>query len=163
MTKTIQQNNIVFKIADTEQEFNDAKNLFQQYAQSLNIDLSFQNFDDELNTIDKQYKKPAGALLLAYKDGLAIGCAGIRQLDKDTAELKRMFVQPEYRQFKIGKKILELAIDIAKDIKYKRIRLDTLPTMTQAQNLYHSFGFYEITPYRFNPVEKTVFMEKKLD
>ena len=163
MTNTIQQNNIVFKIADTKQEFNAAKNLFQQYAQSLDIDLCFQNFNDELITIEKQYKKPAGALLLAYKNNSAVGCAGIRQLDKETAELKRMFVQPEYRQFKIGKKILELAIDIAKNLKYKRIRLDTLPTMTKAQSLYRAFGFYEITPYRFNPVEETVFMEKKLD
>jgi ribosomal protein S18 acetylase RimI-like enzyme len=163
MTKSIQPNNIVFKIANTEQEFNDAKNLFQQYAQSLDIDLSFQNFNDELKTIGIQYKKPAGALLLAYKDDLAVGCAGIRQLDKDTAELKRMFVQPEYRQFKIGKKLLELAIDIARNLGYKRIRLDTLPTMTKAQSLYRSSGFYEIDAYRFNPVEETVFMEKKLD
>jgi len=74
-----------------------------------------------------------------------------------------MFVQPEYRQFKIGKKLLELAIDIAKNLGYKRIRLDTLPTMTKAQSLYRSFGFYEIDAYRFNPVEETIFMEKKLD
>jgi ribosomal protein S18 acetylase RimI-like enzyme len=158
----ITQDHIEFKIAGTDQEFNDAKNLFQQYAKSLEIDLSFQYFTDELKTIDKQYNKPAGALLLAHKDGKAIGCAGIRQLDKETAELKRMFVQAEYRQHKIGKKLLEFAIDIAKSFHYKTIRLDTLPTMRKAQNLYRSFGFYEIKPYRFNPVNGTLYMEKKL-
>ncbi len=163
MRSTAKQNEFIFKIAGTDQEFNEAKNLFLQYAQSIDIDLGFQGFDNELNIIDEQYNKPSGALLLAYKDDRAVGCVGIRQLDKETAELKRMFVQPEYRQFKIGKKLLELAIKAAKDLKYKAIRLDTLPTMTVALNLYRSFGFYEVEAYRFNPVNDAVYMEKKLD
>ena len=153
---------ISYKAASTSREFEDGKNLFQQYANSLDIDLSFQDFTKELKTIDKQYNKPKGALLLAYKKNIAVGCVGIRELDKDTAELKRMFVQVEYRKYKIGIKLLELAIEIAKEFSYKTIRLDTLPTMTQAQSLYRSFGFHEIPPYRFNPVSETIFMEKKL-
>ena len=93
---------------------------------------------------------------------MAIGCAGIRKMDKEVAELKRMFVQLEYREHKIGSRLLELAIDIAKGLNYKIIRLDTWPNMTRAQSLYLSFGFYEIPPYRFNPVDGTVYMEKKL-
>ena len=153
---------ILFKIASTNQEFEDGKNLFLQYAKSLDINLSFQDFSSELKMIDKQYNKPKGSLLLAYKNNIAVGCVGIRELDKDTAELKRMYVQPEYRKYKIGMKLLELAIQISKDLNYKSIRLDTLPTMTKAQDLYRSFGFYEIPSYRFNPVDGTVFMEKKL-
>ena len=153
---------ILFKIANTNKEFNDGKNLFQQYANSLNLDLDFQGFSTELETIGKQYYKPKGALILAYKNNIAIGCAGIRELDKNTAELKRMFVQTDYRKYKIGRKLLELAIDIAKELNYKTIRLDTLPTMIQAQNLYRSFGFYEIPSYRFNPIKGTVYMEKNL-
>ena len=71
-----------------------------------------------------------------------------------------MYVLSEYRQFKIGRRLLELAIDIATDLKNKLIRLDTLPTMTKAQALYRYFGFYEIASYRFNPVNGTVYMEK---
>ena len=74
-----------------------------------------------------------------------------------------MFVEPGYREFKIGGKLLELAIDAARELNYNFIRLDTLPTMTKAQNLYRSFGFYEIPPDRFNPVSGTVFMEMKLN
>ena len=159
---TINQGDILFKLAETDKEFKDGKNLFQQYAQSLDIDLSFQGFNDELHTIDKQYKAPTGALLLAFHGDVAVGCAGVRQLDKDTAELKRMFVREEYRAFKVGKRLLELAIDFARDLHYKAIRLDTLPTMTRAQNLYRSMGFYEIPSYRFNPVEDAVYMEKSL-
>jgi putative acetyltransferase len=153
---------VLLKIASTNQEFEDGQMLFQEYANSLNIDLGFQNFSDELKTIGQQYNKPNGTLLLAYQDGLPVGCAGIRQLDQDTAELKRMYVQPEYRKYRIGMKLLELAIESAKALNYKFIRLDTLPTMTKAQSLYRSFGFYEIPSYRFNPVDGTVYMEKKL-
>ena len=153
---------ILFKIATTDQEFEDGRNLFQQYAESLDLDLGFQDFSNELKTIDKQYNKPKGALLLAYKNSIPVGCVGIREFDKDAAELKRMHVKTEYRKYKIGMKLLELIIEIAKELNYKSIRLDTLPTMTIAQNLYRSFGFSEIPPYRFNPFNGTVFMEKKL-
>ena len=153
---------ILFKIASNSEEFENGKDLFRLYAHSLNIDLSFQDFTNELKTIDEQYNKPRGALILAYKEKVAIGCVAIRELDTDTAELKRMFILPEYRKHKIGKQLLELSIVIAKQFNYKKIRLDTLPTMTEAQHLYRKSGFYEIAPYRFNPVIGTVFMEKKL-
>ena len=122
----------------------------------------FPGFSNELKLIGKQYNKPKGALLLAYKNNIAIGCAGIRELDNNTAELKRMYVQPGYRKYKVGASLLTLAIEIAKELNYKSIRLDTLPTMTKAQELYRSFGFYEIPSYRFNPVSGTVFMERQL-
>lgn len=162
MTETIIQGDILFKTAKTDKEYNDGRGLFQQYARSLELNLSFQDFNQELKTINKQYNKPKGALLLAYKNNIAVGCTGIREFDKETAELKRMFVQAECRGYKIGLKLMELAISIAKELEYKKIRLDSLPSMAQAQNLYRFFGFYEIPPYRFNPIEGTVFMEKKL-
>ena len=152
----------LFKIAGTPQDFEDGKDLFLQYANSLDLDLGFQGFYNELKTIDKQYNRPKGALVLVYHNNMAVGCVGIRAFDEDIAELKRMYVKEGYRKFKIGKKLLELAIETAKETHYKKIRLDTLPTMTRAQNLYHSFDFYEIPSYRFNPVSGTVFMEKKL-
>jgi putative acetyltransferase len=86
--------NILFKTASTAEEFTEGRNLFMQYANSLEVDLSFQDFQTELDHIDKQYGGQGGALILAYKDGIAIGCVGIRELNKDIAELKRMFVQP---------------------------------------------------------------------
>jgi putative acetyltransferase len=153
---------IIFKIAITNQEFEVGRILFLQYAESLDLDLGFQDFPTELKAIDKQYSKPTGALLLAYKNSIPVGCVGIRKFDEDTAELKRMYVQTEYRKYKIGMKLLERIVEIAKELNYKSIRLDTLPTMSNAQRLYRSFGFSEIPPYRFNPVNGTVFMEKKL-
>lgn len=162
MKEIIKPGDILYKIAQTKNEFDDARLLFRQYSDFIRIDLSFQDFLSELNSIEKQYYKPKGALILAYKNTSPIGCTGIREFDNETAELKRMFVQVEYQGYKIGAKLLDLAIDIAKSMNYKKIRLDTLASMTQAQRLYRSFNFYEIPPYRFNPIDGTVFMEKIL-
>ncbi len=155
-------NDIVFKLANTEIDFEQGKKLFKEYAESLGVDLSFQDFEAELKTLHRQYNKPAGALLLAMNEGIAIGCTGIRRLDEQTAELKRMYVQDAYRGLGIGVALLEQSLQLAKELGYKQIRLDTLKNMTKAQELYTSFGFYEIPSYRFNPLEGTIYMEKKL-
>jgi ribosomal protein S18 acetylase RimI-like enzyme len=154
--------NIIFRIANTNLEFDDGRYLFQQYAHSLNIELFYPDFSHELIMINKQYYLPKGALILAYENKVPVGCAAIREFDKDIAELKRLFIQPQYRGYKIGVKLLELVIDIVQELNYKQIRLDTVPTMTQEQNLYRVFGFYEIQPYRVDPIEGTIFMEMKL-
>ncbi|MBS1523381.1 MAG: GNAT family N-acetyltransferase [Bacteroidetes bacterium] len=153
---------IIYRIANTNEDFETGKNLFEEYANSLNVDLSFQNFSSELDNINQQYCEPAGGLLLAFYEDLPVGCAGIRRLDEDTAELKRMYVKDEYRGLKIGVELLQRSIDLAKTIGYKKLRLDTLANMTKAQQLYHSFGFYGIQPYRYNPLAGTIYMEKNL-
>lgn len=158
----IQPDVMRFCIAKTTSEFDDARNLYQQYAASLNIDLSFQDFDAELRALEVQYSAPKGAVVLVYKEETPIGCVGIRENAAGIAELKRMFVLPDYRQYKIGKKLLNIALETASALGYTFIRLDTLPSMTPAINLYRSVGFYDIAPYRFNPVEGAVYMEKKL-
>lgn len=153
---------IDYVIASLNTEFEDGRKLFQHYANSLKVDLAFQDFTKELKMIDMQYNKPSGALLLAYHGANAIGCAAVRESDKDTAELKRMFVLPEYRKQHIGKTLLQMIVDHAKKLQYVKIRLDTLPDMHAAQELYKANGFYEIPSYRYNPIRGTVYMEKKL-
>ena len=153
---------ITYGFATTAADFELGKKMFEEYAQSLGVDLSFQDFSKELSTLDQQYNHPDGALLLAYAETKAIGCAGIRKLDDEVAELKRMYIRGEYRGYGIGVQILEQSLQKAKELGYKKIRLDTLKTMEKAQALYRSFGFYEIPSYRFNPLEGTVYMEKQL-
>lgn len=150
----------IYKTAETDQEFEQAKELFEEYANSLDIDLSFQNFSKELESIRQQYDQPTGALLLVYKDDLLAGCTGIRRLDDETAELKRMYVRPDFRGFNFGRSLLESAILSASRLGYKKIRLDTLSSMTKARNLYESFGFQAIEPYYFNPIQETIYMER---
>lgn|SRR5574337_873071 len=158
----IQGVQISFRIATNHSEFDDAKALFQEYANSLQIDLAYQDFSKELKSIDIQYNEPRGLLILAYDNGKAVGCAGVRKFDNKIAELKRMFVKEDYRGHKIAQQMLTMAIAKAKEFGYRKIRLDTIPSMKQAQSLYRANGFYEISSYRFSPVEGTIFMEKSL-
>jgi putative acetyltransferase len=153
---------IIYRKAATNDDFEKGKQLFKEYAQSLGVDLCFQGFENELATIHEQYNQPSGALLLVFDNDKPIACAGIRKIDHESAELKRMYVQDGYRGHGIGAKLLERCIKIAEELGYKKIRLDTLNTMQKAQALYRSFGFYEIPSYRFNPLEGTIYMEKEI-
>lgn len=153
---------ITFRQASTIAEFEKGKQLFLEYIQSLNFALTFQDVDRELAEISVEYNTPTGALLLAFDNDKAIACAGVRKIDGTTAELKRMFVDPNYRGLQLGQQILQKALDTAKQLGYKYIRLDTVPHMHAAIKLYKTAGFYEIEPYRFNPIDGAIYMEKEL-
>jgi len=152
----------VFKTAHTENEFEQARILFKEYADALGVDLSFQDFEKELETMHVQYNKPDGGLLLGYANEKPVACVAVRRSDGETAELKRMYVKSGYRGHRIGVELLKRSLSMAKELGYKKVRLDTLEYMVKAQELYKSFGFYIIPPYRFNPIRGTIFMEKIL-
>lgn len=154
--------NILFNIARKPEHFKIAKELFEEYAAALNVDLCFQGFDEELKTLHLQYNLPKGCLVLIFEDFNVIGCAAIREFKDQNCELKRMYLKPKYRGMSLGKKLLQFMFDKAKELGYTKMLLDTLPQMKQAQSLYAQFGFKQIESYRFNPVEGTVFMEKVL-
>jgi putative acetyltransferase len=151
-----------YKIALTEDDFKQARILFKEYADALGVDLSFQDFEKELEIINVQYNKPDGGLLIAHLGDHPVGCAGVRRFDEETAELKRMYVKSESRGFRIGVELLKRSLIVAKELGYKKMRLDTLENMAKAQELYRSFGFYIIPSYRFNPLKGTIYMEKVL-
>ena len=137
----------------------EVEQLFLEYARSLEIDLAFQNFEDELKTLPGKYGPPDGALILASVDGKAAGCVALRKISEDVCEMKRLFVRTDYRDLGIGKKLITMIIETAKTLGYSYIRLDTLSTMDKAQSLYKSFGFYEIEPYIYNPTDGARFLE----
>lgn len=149
-------------IADSESQFEDGKKLFLEYASSLPIDLAFQRFQEELDTVQDQYGPPSGALVLAYAGGRAVGCAGVRSKGEGIAELKRMYVQPEFRGHQLGRLLLERSVSTARDLGYGKLRLDTLASMTGARRLYESFGFGIIEAYYDNPHADAIYMEKTL-
>lgn len=153
---------IKLTIAESEAHFEDGKKLFREYAASLQIDLAFQRFEEELDTVQEQYGPPSGALVLAYADERAVGCAGVRNKGQGIAELKRMYVQPEFRGHQLGRLLLERSVLMAKDLGYGKLRLDTLASMTGARRLYESFGFGIIPAYYDNPHEDAIYMEKVL-
>jgi putative acetyltransferase len=148
--------------ANTDDEYKHAALLFKEYAAWLNIDLSFQHFDDELRELKKMYAAPNGGVIVCKEEHEFIGCVGIRKIENDIAELKRMFIKPAYQKQGIGKVLLEKAVELAKTLNYKVIRLDTLNYMTPAINLYKQYGFYEIPAYYLNPNETALYFEKIL-
>jgi GNAT superfamily N-acetyltransferase len=151
-------NTFTGKKAETTTDFENGKRLFLQYIQSLDFELSFQDVDRELKEIAIEYNYPTGALLLIYDGSQAIACAGVRKIDTHIAELKRMFVDAAYRGHQLGRQLLQMAIDEARQLGYRSIRLDTVPQMHAAIRLYKAAGFHEIEPYRFNPMPGAIFM-----
>lgn len=145
-----------------QEQLNDAINLFNEYANSLNISLAFQNFTEELTIIESMYGSPIGCLLLVYDNDEAIACAAYRKIEDGICELKRMYIKPSYRGLKIGKTLLQMLCARAFKNGYTKMRLDTLDTMMPAIGLYKKKGFYTIPAYYHNPNEGVVYMEKCL-
>lgn len=152
-----------FKRVVGEHMIEEIRQLFIEYAQSLDIDLAFQGFETELKTLPGKYEPPDGALILASVDGKGAGCIALRRFSEDICEMKRLYVRDTYRGWGIGKALINMLINEAKKLNYSRIRLDTLATMKEAQNIYLSLGFYDIEPYVYNPIEGTRFMELNID
>jgi ribosomal protein S18 acetylase RimI-like enzyme len=153
-----------FQPATTAEDLLEITNLFTAYAESLNIDLSFQDFATELSNLPGKYSTPNGTLLLARtaEDG-AIGCVGLRPLnDNGACEMKRLYVTPEGRGTGLGKRLVEEVIQRAKGMGHQVMRLDTLASMSAAKALYMGLGFMERKAYYDTPIEGTVFFELDL-
>lgn len=148
-------------IAETDEDYRNAAMLFKEYAAWLKIDLSFQRFDEELNALKTMYAKPEGGIILCKTTDSITGCAGIRKINDDTAELKRMYIKPAFQNRGMGKRLLQLAIELACSLNYKSIRLDTLDYMIAAIKLYKKSGFCEIPAYYHNPNTNALYFELK--
>jgi GNAT superfamily N-acetyltransferase len=138
--------------------------LFREYAASLDVDLSYQNFDAEMAAMPGKYAAPAGALLLARDyAGQPVGCAALRPLEcHGCCEMKRLYVAPNGRGGGLGKGLVQALVAEAQRIGYREMRLDTLPTMISAMALYRDLGFEPMEPYYDSPVVGTVFMRRLL-
>lgn len=138
--------------------------LFQEYAASLGVDLSYQGFDAELAALPGAYAPQAGALLVAAPpDGPLLGCVAVRPLRvPGECEMKRLYVRPAARGTGAGVALTMAAIETATDAGYEAMRLDTLGSMVSAQGLYRRLGFEVTPPYYETPIAGTIFMRKAL-
>lgn len=146
-------------------DFETASHLFDAYAESLGIDLGFQDFEAEKANLPGKYAPPSGEILLALNtEGQPLGCVALRPTALEhCCEMKRLYVLPHGRGLGLGKALVAAVVDEAKQKEYRLMRLDTLPTMAQAISLYEDVGFEEIDAYYDTPVKNTVFMELSLE
>ena len=136
--------------------------LFREYANSLGIDLGFQDFENELATLPGKYALPGGRLLLAWDGDHAVGCVALRPIDREHCEMKRLYVQPAMRGTGLGRALAERVCDEARTAGYRQICLDTLPSMQAAVGLYTDLGFAPVEPYVFNPLPGALFLGRAL-
>jgi GNAT superfamily N-acetyltransferase len=148
--------------ATTPREWDEAQRLVREYAASLNVDLSFQNFDHELQHFTTEYAPPTGAFILAEDAGQYVACIGLRQFAEGIGEIKRLYVVPAARGLGLGRLLVERIIVVARATGYTSLLLDTLPFMKEAQSLYVALGFKPTAPYRYNPVAGTAFLRLDL-
>ena len=148
--------------AETPETLAIARGLFEEYAAALEVDLGFQHFAEELAGLPGEYIRPAGGLMLGFEGREPVGCVAFRPVAPDIAEMKRLYVRPSVRGGGWGRRLAERAVSDARDVGYRRMRLDTLPAMGSAQRLYLALGFEEIAPYRHNPVPGARFLELDL-
>ena len=149
--------------ASSREEIATARTLFEEYAASLDFDLEFQRFDQEIAGLPGDYASPRGAILLATDAAAAAGCVALRPLTPGTCEMKRLYVRPAYRGTGLGRRLVESVLAAAAERGYRSMRLDTVPGMDAAIGLYRSLGFREIEPYRPNPIPGALFMECALE
>ena len=139
------------------------KTLFKAYLLELNEDLCFQSFDSEIENPLYKYSAPTGALFIATYNTTPVGCIALQPLQEvQTCEMKRLYVDPGYRNLKIGEALVNALLQEAIVLDYTLMKLDTLERLQAAIKLYQKFGFETVNAYYDNPLPGVVYMQKEL-
>ncbi|MGJ7582157.1 GNAT family N-acetyltransferase [Variovorax sp. RHLX14] len=173
-------------IPERSAEIEAVRKIFLDYAETLGVDLGFQNFDDELAMLPGDYAAPRGTLFLALvrqeqsatsdpENGLMLrdgsiaqvaGCCALRPLDSadspNSAEMKRLYVRPAFRGMGLGRQLADAILDAARHAGYSHVLLDTLDDMQAARTLYEELGFLEIPPYYHSPIASSHYLKADL-
>jgi putative acetyltransferase len=149
--------NFNFLQARSPRQVETIRQLFGEYADAIGVDLEYQGFSAELAALPAPYQPPQGALLVASTDAAVAGCVALRRLDEHAGEMKRLYVRPQFRGSGLGRQLIERVIIAAREAGYDELRLDTLPSMIAAQDLYRKLGFRPIAAYNNHHLPGTRF------
>jgi putative acetyltransferase len=147
-----------------------ARALFLEYVHAPDWEPGFaaylaqQDFRAELAALPGPYAPPGGALLLAWIGTGPVGCVACKPLEPPAVcEMKRLYVRPAARGRGVAEQLVRRLLRTARDAGYRRMRLDTLPSMAAAQRLYARLGFADVPAYCANPVPGARYLEADLD
>ena len=136
--------------------------LFREYVSSLTEDISFQNVDEELSGLPGKYARPGGVVLIAWDGAAAAGAIACRMFEPGVAEMKRLYVRPDFRGRGLGRDLANELIEHARERGYRTMLLDTLASMASARALYRDLGFAPVEPYYENPLPGVMYMALEL-
>ena len=148
--------------ASTSGEIEHARELFREYGAIPEFGVCFKGFEEETRALPGMYAPPAGRLLVAYVDSQAAGCVGLRRMEESVCEIRRLYVRPRFRGFRLGRALSEAILNEARDGGYRTVCLGTLPVMKEAIALYQSLGFVEAKPYKAEALSDAIYMELAL-
>jgi putative acetyltransferase len=152
----------IIKVSNNGDLLNSVKELFKAYQQELNENLCFQSFEEELENPLVKYAEPTGAIFLAKYENEIVGCIALYKIDTENCEMKRLYVKPAFRKLKIGEALVVKLLNLAYQIGYKTMKLDTLQKLQPAIKLYEKYGFTNTNAYYKNPLAEVVYMKKTL-
>lgn len=156
------ERSLTLRVPSSTADLEIVRQLFREYQDAIGTDLCFQGFAAEVAGLPGDYAPPGGQLWLAEEGTAALGCIALRRIDAERAEMKRLYVRPAARGLGLGRRLTETLLAEARRLGYRRVCLDTLPSMGTAQALYEELGFADIAPYRINPVAGARFMGLEL-
>jgi putative acetyltransferase len=149
--------------AESEADIEQARGLLREYGAIPDYGTCFQGFEEEIQSLPGMYAGPAGRLLLAYVEGEAAGCIGLRPMEPGCCEIRRLYVRPKFRGQRLGRALAEAVLVEARAAGYHTARLGTLPVMKEAIALYQSLGFAVARPYKPTALEGAIYMEMALE
>ena len=144
------------------EELEEVREIFVEYANFLQVDLCFQNFEKELQTLHQVYFPPLGCIILAKDEKKVVGCIALKPIGEDICEMKRLYVKPSARGKALGKQLVEELIHFARKAGYKTMKLDTITSLEDAIKLYRSKGFIETDAYVYNPLPEVLYLQLSL-
>lgn len=150
--------------AETPEELDVIREMLREYQDWLNVDLCFQDFENELSSLPWLYAPPQGRLYLVRDDTDQrwAACVALRPREEGRCEMKRLYVRPPWRRRGLGRWLTEHCLREAAVAGYSAMCLDTLSQLVEAKALYASMGFSEVPPYYDNPLEGVTYMEKQI-